>query len=374
MPLPALSAPTLEAISAWLEQFDGLPLECDGMTRVLSTALLQNDIEHTVVIGTLAQSDGGSAIPHFWIELANSHIIDLAARMWFGEDAPHGIFAKNDHTMCYNPDSFADDLAIPDFLFGILAGKPLSEFTPFPSPSGRQKLGFENKKLEGTLAVDSEGNLQKVYRGEHSECTDTTPIFQSKCTTLSFSDASSASCYAVQPNDPRLFRMDVSNPRVIPCYLSIKNPITNTPQDPFIEFGDLADQVGMEDALRIFQKFAEYTENTSYFESLCEEYGVESFSDVAEKIPEHLGMMIINTWVLMDDPDFISLIREKGFDGAIYAGSGATMNAVEYRVLDASQAVLALSPDLELHQDFPLQHRKEPRNPRAKYEHNNFEP
>jgi hypothetical protein len=82
-------------------------LECDGMTFVLDDYLSQHNIDHTVWSGTLVRLDqqgpktwtlfGTLTIPardrinHKWI-MVSSSILDLRARMWFGADAPHGLF------------------------------------------------------------------------------------------------------------------------------------------------------------------------------------------------------------------------------------------------------------------------------------------
>lgn len=376
MPRSALSDHATSQIARWLEQFEGIPLECDGMTRVLSTLLAEQSIEHTVVIGSLGTAEAPNQIPHFWIEIGGSHIIDLAAQMWFGEKAPHGIFPKNGHQMSYRRNDVVDDLAMHPTLFHILAGKRQSEFTPFPADALVNKRPIPNSKLVGTKAITADGDPVMVFRGEHSECTPSTAVFQSRCTTLSFSDAESASLYAMQPNDRSLYSQEHSNPRVFPCYLSIKKPIVNEPSDPFMEFGHLADQIGKDEALRVFQRFSEHAENSSLFEELSAEHGVTSFADVAQLLPEKLDEMIINTWVLMDDPQFIQCIKAKGFDGAIYAGSGATMNSIEYRVMDMSQIVLALAPELDLVKDTPLQHQRSAaiRKPKYQNQNQNLEP
>ena len=72
---------------------DNKALECDGFTRVASYLLTENNIEHTVMMGSLTLGDVME--PHFWIVLFETdHIIDYRARMWFGEhdEVPHGVF------------------------------------------------------------------------------------------------------------------------------------------------------------------------------------------------------------------------------------------------------------------------------------------
>lgn len=77
-------------IAQWLAQLDHLPLECDGMTNIISTLLHREGIKHQVCIGSLTIPAG--TIPlHYWITL-DKEIIDFRARMWLGPTAPHGIF------------------------------------------------------------------------------------------------------------------------------------------------------------------------------------------------------------------------------------------------------------------------------------------
>lgn len=86
-------------LHAWLAPLSALPLECDGLTRVISTLLAREDIDHRVMIGTLSIEGTGRTPMHWWIELAQGELIDFRARMWLGsEDSiPHGVFNKPEH-------------------------------------------------------------------------------------------------------------------------------------------------------------------------------------------------------------------------------------------------------------------------------------
>ena len=83
-----------------LDQYDQLPLECDGLTRVLTTVLTNEGIAHACFMGSVVDSrtHKGSHL-HFWIELPNGQTVDYRARMWMGETEgiPHGIFNKADY-------------------------------------------------------------------------------------------------------------------------------------------------------------------------------------------------------------------------------------------------------------------------------------
>jgi hypothetical protein len=74
-------------------------LECDGLTRVITTVLKEHSIPHTCMVGTLTLTGTNTGAPvHFWIDLPDGQRVDYRARMWLGErpDVPHGIFNPAD--------------------------------------------------------------------------------------------------------------------------------------------------------------------------------------------------------------------------------------------------------------------------------------
>lgn len=75
----------------WLAPLDQLALECDGLTRVVSALLTREGVEHQMHQGALETPEGRIGV-HCWIRLPDGAICDFRARMWLGEDAPHGIF------------------------------------------------------------------------------------------------------------------------------------------------------------------------------------------------------------------------------------------------------------------------------------------
>ena len=80
-------------------------LECYGYTRVLNYLLNQNEIEHKVMMGTADYN--GIHIPlHYWIDLGN-FIIDNKTRMYFGNEAPEGLFRNS--PIKYNGEEVAMD-------------------------------------------------------------------------------------------------------------------------------------------------------------------------------------------------------------------------------------------------------------------------
>jgi len=84
------------ALMAWLAPLDDLPLECDGLTRVVSILLCRERVAHTVLEGKLAVEGHGAIPHHWWIALGDEldgWLVDYRARMWLGQSStvPHGV-------------------------------------------------------------------------------------------------------------------------------------------------------------------------------------------------------------------------------------------------------------------------------------------
>ena len=112
------------------DQYDDLPLECDGLTRVLHTVLARHGVRHDVmtgyvkVLGTEDPKTGKSTgIPlHYWIQLADGRLMDYRARMWLDDSAPHGVFWQDRHKK-YKYIGKRDRMPVmSDALFAILTG------------------------------------------------------------------------------------------------------------------------------------------------------------------------------------------------------------------------------------------------------------
>lgn len=116
-------------LQAMLPELDALPLECDGMTRVISTLLLRDGVAHEVAVGALEVKGVGTIPLHWWIQFEDGVICDLRARMWLGQGAgvPHGLFVPQDGYL-YAPKHLQEHAALPPFLFHFLAGAPLEKF------------------------------------------------------------------------------------------------------------------------------------------------------------------------------------------------------------------------------------------------------
>jgi hypothetical protein len=100
-----------------LDEYDSLPLECDGFTRVVTYLLSQAGIEHKVFAGRCRVGTKVVA-PHFWIR-SGRWTIDYRLRMWAGQNAPHGVFAVSWFpSVKYEGEEI--DLPVPKVVFEIL--------------------------------------------------------------------------------------------------------------------------------------------------------------------------------------------------------------------------------------------------------------
>lgn len=82
-----------------LDQLDRLPLECDGLTCIISALLSRAGIAHTVGVGGIYHIPSSrNFAPHLWIDLQDGSRIDYRARMWLRNlgGVPHGIFRPTD--------------------------------------------------------------------------------------------------------------------------------------------------------------------------------------------------------------------------------------------------------------------------------------
>lgn len=173
----------------------------------------------------------------------------------------------------------------------------------------------------------------EAFRGQHGSA-----HMQSRLASFSFVDSAAvAAFYALNPND-RLSVEGDGCPTLMRCELVIENPLTRDGQDPFIEFTDLQAKVGTEVATRLMLRHADYTMATSAWEEeFAERYG--SLQALVDDDPRQLNELYLQVWPLLDHPDSVADLKAAGIDGAVYRGSGMSMNAVEYRVFESSQVL-----------------------------------
>jgi hypothetical protein len=177
--------------------------------------------------------------------------------------------------------------------------------------------------------VDSEGNLLPVFRGQHGASDAWSESFLGS---LSFGSVDAASRYAVQPNDRR---HTVQAPKVFPVYLNLQNPFLTSESDPFMDLSHYAETFGLAETRRIALKFKENIYNTNAWEEMSSDFS--TVEDLSERRPDLLMTMCFELYALLDDETEVERLCRKGFDGAIYGGSGETALETEYRVFSPSQ-------------------------------------
>ncbi|KAB8333602.1 hypothetical protein SD80_012455 [Scytonema tolypothrichoides VB-61278] len=84
-----------EIIRRLLDRYDYTQTECDGMTRICHSLLSKHRIDHQPMLGAVSLHNQ-KVYPHFWIDLPSGERIDYRAKMWLGDNAPHGVFNSKD--------------------------------------------------------------------------------------------------------------------------------------------------------------------------------------------------------------------------------------------------------------------------------------
>lgn len=182
------------------------------------------------------------------------------------------------------------------------------------------------------MLLDKHNKALVLFRGQHC----TSPTICSKLPSISFSSARVASAYALQPND----RSDIAlNPKVFPVHLVINNPLVNSPSDPFLELSYYEELMGQTHAIRLANKFADWITRTDNWDEITGKIGPITVSEYLSDNPSNLKNLYLQLYPVLDDFEEIAILKNKGFDGAIYAGSGISANEVEYRVFDKEQCI-----------------------------------
>ena len=91
----------IESTLVYLDQFEDLA--CESVCDAMSAALAMTGVQHSVQQGAVRNIKTGEVVlPHCWIELPETQIVDIRLRMWLGDEGkegeyiPHGIFYKSD--------------------------------------------------------------------------------------------------------------------------------------------------------------------------------------------------------------------------------------------------------------------------------------
>lgn len=116
----ALRYASNRAVEKILKPYVGLPLECDGMTRVAAYLLRQSKIRFDAFTGTIAVDGMGELTPHFWLQLSSGDVVDYRSRMWFDENPaiPQGVFNPRGTIVSYRGRRVP--LPVSDAIFFVL--------------------------------------------------------------------------------------------------------------------------------------------------------------------------------------------------------------------------------------------------------------
>ncbi len=183
-----------------------------------------------------------------------------------------------------------------------------------------------------------EGEPLILYRGEHGERAEGQKGFRTNLGSISFGSKRAATIYATNPNDGSLAGRDVINPIVHAVCLDIRNPLVCS-LDPFVEMDDLIATFGLEEAAKYAIRYSEYVHSTSIWSEIEDVFGYQSVEQLYASSPHLLTRLYCNVYPLLDDPEFVELARQAGFDGAMYGGSGETALEAEFRVFSADQVI-----------------------------------
>jgi len=245
-----------------------------------------------------------------------------------------------------------DDFVDNDYNKFVEAAKQWREENPAEMMFQKRQTNPPELKrwFRDSKAVDANGEPMVLYRGEHGESGDMD--FQSRVASLSFGTKELANLYAEKPNR---FGDRTVNPRVIPVYVRIENPLINTPNDPFIELGDVIDKLGMDVAKSAAHKLYDDIYNSGpWFSTYSEKY--EGIDALIKKDPEALRNLYVLAWKFFDDFEFVNAAKKAGYDGAIHAEYGAhseNEQGAEYKVFDQSQVKSAIGNNGEFDENNP---------------------
>lgn len=139
-----------------------------------------------------------------------------------------------------------------------------------------------------------------AYRGQHGERQE----LETRHGSFSFSSVDVATAYALQPNDVNDLVID---PKVFSVALTINKPFIDQPSDCYLDLDDL---------MAILP-------------------GV-SKEDIPVPLSDSCDYPTYQVWQLLDSQSFVDMLKKRGFDGAIYGGSGIGGGQPELRVFDLS--------------------------------------
>jgi len=200
--------------------------------------------------------------------------------------------------------------------------------------------------LSSTKAVGKNGKPLLLFRGEYGSTHGNPQEFQSALGSVSFGNVKIANIYT---NCEYRYGQALM-PRIYPVFLDIQNPVVNW-EDCFIEYPQLVAAVGEEWTVKLLIRYEDHVYNTDNWRRINSPVKYDNVESLAKNAPHLLEEIYLDIYPILDDPDFVREAKSRGFDGAIYNGTGENAMTQEYRIFDQSQAIFALTgeraaPDL----------------------------
>ncbi|HBQ5506446.1 TPA: hypothetical protein ACQJST_003915 [Klebsiella pneumoniae] len=112
-----------------LQVIENAPVECDGHTLMISSALNHAGISHQRMCGVVKNHKTDFELyPHFWIQIGE-FTLDYRLRMWvelysgenLAESAPHGIFVARGLEYIYTSESICPPPALDFNLLNLIS-------------------------------------------------------------------------------------------------------------------------------------------------------------------------------------------------------------------------------------------------------------
>lgn len=180
-----------------------------------------------------------------------------------------------------------------------------------------------------------------AYRGEHGD----EPLL-SRLGSFAFVNSVGVAAYhSLQGNHPTQPPPRVR--RVLECELTIENPLVNTPDQDTVSVEMVSQKVGREAGERLVLLHApQLLAMRSWKTALVDHRG--SLAQLLEEDFERVACLPLPVQALLDCPQSVEELKKAGIDGAIYHGSGVSLDTVECRVVGLDQVRLKgvyLTPD-----------------------------
>lgn len=168
-----------------------------------------------------------------------------------------------------------------------------------------------------------------LFRGQHGHRDEG---LRTQLASLTFSDYEVARTYALHSRQP------VICPKIFEARIDIPKLLVNTPDDPFIDYPDLVAALGREAVESFIIDPSLQLYMTNGWERICQEtnHRWATIEEVLAHAPTLLEYLPIQLYHLCDLPRVVDLMKQAGYGGALYRGSGCGMDVFEVRVFDTA--------------------------------------